>query len=174
MKSENQIKQKLKQVIYRHRKSHVERGLSRRPENCSHNHAVRLPAHTGNRAVIHVCGYCPEGSLLPNDVVCDSTMAGDVQARECPYFKGRQTPDSLKEEFTGKLGLDGTVVQIGVIAKEYPDVAALMWALGPGKNVDKKAPESAEGPGILAFFGENLEEPDDVPDRPLVEDPDER
>lgn len=174
MKSEGQIKQKLKQVIYRHRKNHVERGMARRPGNCAYNHAVRLPVHTGNRAVIHVCGYCPDGST-PNAVVCDSSMAGDRQAQECPYFHNRTTAEGLKDEFKSKLGLDGSAVNIGVIARDYPDVAALMWALGPGKNANKKVPKDPDDSGILAFFGEQLAvEPEEVPERPLVEDDDEQ
>ena len=172
MKSEGQVKQKLKQVIYRHRASHVEHGMARRPENCTYNRLVRLPVHTGNRATIRVCGYRPEGAP-PLDVVCDPTMAGDEQAENCPYFVCCNTADSLKNAFKTKLGLDGTVVQIGVIAKEYPDVAALMWAVGPAKNVNKKAPADSDGPGILAFFGDQGDEPDEVPERPLVEDVDE-
>lgn len=172
MKSEGQIKQKLKQVIYRHRKNYVAQGLARVPENCCHNRVVRLPVHTGNRAVIRVCGLdLGEGDT--NDVVCDSTMAGEEQARKCEYFRECATAEQLKDEFKQKLGLDGTTVNIGVIAKEYPDVAALMWALGPGKPVDKKEPKP-EGPGILAFFGGPIEEPEEVPERPLVEDTDER
>jgi len=173
VKSEGQVKQKLKQVIYRHRKSHVERGMTRIPENCTHNRAVRLPVHTGNRAVIHVCAYLVS-ETEPNDVVCDSTMAGEVQARECPYFEGCHSAEDLKDEFTRNLGLDGSPVNIGVIAKEYPDVAALMWALGPDKKMDTKAPAEPGDSGILAFFGESLEEPDVVPERPLVEDSDDR
>ena len=170
MKSEGQVKQKLKQVIYRHRKSHVERGMARLPENCRSNRRVSLPQHTGNRTSLGVC-YCEE---IADQRVCDSTMAGDVQAQNCPYFEDLHTPEVLKDAFTRKLGLDGTVVNIGVIAKEYPDVAALMWALGPGKNANKKEPEEPGDLGILAFFGEQLEEPDVVPERPLVEDSDDR
>jgi len=172
VKSEGQIKQKLKQVIYRHRKNYVAQGLARVPENCRHNRVVRLPVHTGNRAVIRVCGL-DFGDGDTNDVVCDSTMAGEEQARECQYFRECSTAGQLKDEFKQKLGLDGSTVNIGVIAKEYPDVAALMWALGPGKPVDTKEPKP-DDPGILAFFGGPLEEPDEVPERPLVEDTDER
>lgn len=170
MKSESQIKQKLKQVIFRHRKSYVADGLAKAPKNCAHNRRITLPVHTGNRASIGICG----DPSIPLTCVCDSTMGGDLQAQECPYFSKLHTAQGLKEEFTTKLGLDGTLVQIGFIAKEYPDVAALMWALGPGKNVDKKPPEDSEDAGILAFFGDQEDEPDNIPERPLVEDEDER
>lgn len=168
MKSEGQVRQKLKQVIYRHRKNYVNEGMARRPENCDHNRVVRLPLHTGNRASIRVCGYVDDDGGT-NDLVCDSTMAGEDQARECPYFCEGRSAEDLKDEFNRKLGLDGSEIQIGFIAKEYPDVAALMWALGPSKKANTKEPEEDEE-GILAFFGEQTPEPEEVPERPLVED----
>lgn len=170
MKTEAQVRQKLKQVIFRHRKEFVREGLSRRPQNCAHNRTVRLPVHTGNRASLRVCDYRQGDDAM--DVVCDPTMAGDEQAQECPFFACRQTASSLKEDFKAKLGLDGSPVQIGVIASEYPDVAALMWVMGPGKNVDKNDPEDAQE-SILALFGSDaFEEPETLPRRPLVEDGD--
>jgi hypothetical protein len=101
-------------------------------------------------------------------------MDGDRQAEKCPYFENLREAEELKTDFKRKLGLDGNVVNIGLIAKEYPDVAALMWALGPGKPVDKKDPANPSDPGILAFFGGPIEEPAVIPERPLVEDADER
>lgn len=170
MKTEGQVRQKLKQVIFRHRKEFVHAGLARRPQNCAHNRTVRLPVHTGNRASLRVCNYRLGDDEM--NVVCDPTMAGDEQAQECPYFSCRQTASSLKEEFKAKLGLDGSSVQIGVIASEYPDVAALMWVMGPGKNVDVHDPDEPQE-NILALFGSDaLEEPERLPRRPLVEDGD--
>lgn len=171
MKSEGQIKQKVKQVIFRHRKAYMKRGLSKRPENCIHNHRVTLPVHMANRASLGVCGYCGEDG--PNNVVCDSTMGGDKQAAECPYFQERSSAEDLKEEFNRKLGLDGEKpVEIGYIAKEYPDVAALLWVMGPGKTVNREVPPPESKSNILAFFGDE-DEPDHVPERPLVEEEEE-
>jgi hypothetical protein len=177
VKSEGQLKQKAKQIIFRHRKAYVQRGLAKRPENCSHNRKVSLPVHMANRATLSVCGYCPDDGA-PNNVVCDSTMGGDRQAGECPFFEARRTAEALKDEFNRKLGLNGHAVEIGYIAKEYPDVAALLWVMGPGKPANREAPppEPENQGNILAFFGdfadELAEEPDDVPERPLVEDDD--
>lgn len=172
MKSEGQIKQKAKQTIFRHRKKYVEAGLSPRPQNCTYNTKVRLPVHMANRATLHVCGYAPDGST-PNNVVCDSTMGGDKQAAECPYFECRLEADALKQDFNQKLGIEGGAPkEIGYIAKEYPDVAALLWVMGPGKNSNSEEPAEEEQANILAFFG-NAEEPDDLPERPLVEENDE-
>ena len=171
MKSEGQIRQKVKQVIFRHRKEYVVRGLARRPGNWEYNEKVRLPVHMANRASIGVCGYCPDGEM-PNNVVCDSTMGGDRQASECQFFQERHTAEDLKEEFNVKLGIEGGPPrEIGYIAQEYPDVAALLWVMGPGKASSREAPatEPESQENILAFFGDG-EEPEDLPDRPLVED----
>jgi len=165
VKTEGQVKQKVKQVVFRHRKEYVRRGLAQIPDNCGHNRVVHLPQHTGNRATIRVCG------LENNDVVCDASMGGDAQARGCPHFKCQNTSNSLKTQFNIQLGLNGETVEIGYIAKEYPDVAALMWVMGPDKNANREEPEEEEDPqgNILAFFGD-AEEPENLPDRPLVED----
>lgn len=169
MKTEGQIKQKVKQVIYRHRKEFIRRGVATRPENCEHNRRISLPQHHSNRGILGVCGYCPEGEG-PRNIVCDSSMEGDRQAAECPYYKGARTASALKTEFNERLGLDGgQPVEIGYIAKEYPDVAALLWVLGPSKQVNTTEPAPEPEENILAFFGDE-DEPEDVPERPLVED----
>lgn len=171
MKTEKQVRQKAKQVLFRHRKEHVRRGLAQRPHNCAHNQKVTLPIHMANRATLGVCGLCLEANQ-PRNVLCDSSMGGDEQAANCPYFQAAKTAKVLKEEFNHSLGLDGeSPVQIGIIAKEYPDLAALMWVLGPQKNMRTGLPEEDEDGSILAFFGDDSDELDDsVPERPLVED----
>jgi len=172
VKNDGQIKQKIKQVVYRHRKAFVRHGLARHPENCSYNKRVTLPVHMSNRAALHVCGYCPDGET-PNNVVCDASMGGDRQAGECPFFEAKNTAEALKEEFNENLGINGGAPrEIGYIAKEYPDVAALLWVMGPGKGVNVEEPEEEGQPNILALFG-NGEDLGDVPERPLVEDDDE-
>lgn len=168
MKTEGQVKQKVKQVIFRHRKAYIQSGLAKRPENCSYNERVTLPVHMANRASLGVCGYCPDGSS-PNNVVCDASMGGERQAAECPYFEASQSADALKDDFNRRLGLDGSAVEIGYIAKEYPDVAALMWVMGPSKNANRDEPPPEPEGNILAFFGD-ADEPENLPDRPLVDE----
>jgi len=169
LKSEGQIKQKVKQVIFRHRKEYVRQGLSRHPENCQYNEKIHLPVHMANRATLGVCGHCFDGES-PRNLVCDSTMGGDRQAADCTFFQDRNSAEELKDEFNRKLGIDGGAPrEIGYIAQEYPDVAALLWVLGPSKDTNKEEPEPESESNILAFFGD-VEEPDEVPERPLVED----
>jgi hypothetical protein len=165
VKTQGQIKQKIKQVVFRHRKRFVQEGLSRKPENCQHHKTVRLPLHTGNRAVIGVCG------LEGKDLVCDSTMAGVAQAQDCKFFCCGRSAEFLKKDFDSRLGLNGEDIQIGAIAKDYPDLAALMWVMGASKNKVTKVQEDPVVLDILAVLGSEPE-PDHIPERPLVEDRD--
>lgn len=170
MKGEGQIKQKVKQVVFRHRKAYIRRGMARHPENCVFNEQIHLPVHMANRASLRVCGYCPEGGE-PSKVMCDATMGGERQAAECPVFQAHKSAEELKEEFNDKLGIEGgPPKEIGYIAQAYPDVAALLWVLGPGQGVNVGAPSEENGePNILAFFDDG-KEVGDIPERPLVED----
>jgi len=178
VKSESQIKQKVKQVIFRHRKRYVQEGLARHPQNCVHNDKIHLPVHTSNRATIRVCTWGIAHVKSPgeghdgeawNNRVCDASMGGEQQAVECPFFTPCSTADELKAEFNENLGIEGgTPKDIGYIAKHYPDVAALLWVLGPSKGARTEDPED-EDPNILAFFGKG-EGVTEVPERPLVEE----
>jgi hypothetical protein len=152
MKKSADVRHQLKQVIFRHRKRHVIEGMKRRPKNCKHNGVVQLPVHTSNRAEIHVCRF--QNGEGWNNRVCDSSMGGDLQARECKYFECENTAESLKDEIAEKMGLDGTPVKLGELARDYPDVAALLWVLGPNKHIRAQA-EDEPNPNILAFFGDD-------------------
>lgn len=158
MKREGQIRQQLKQVIYRHRKRYVTEGLKQKPVNCKHNDVVRLPVHTANRATIRVCRF--QNGQGWNNRVCDSSMGGDEQAQECPYFDCKNTPKGLKEEFSSQLGLDGTPVVKGILARDYPDIAALLWVLGPGQSM-RAQQEDEPRPDLLAFFNHDDKEEDE-------------
>jgi hypothetical protein len=159
VKRESQIRQKIKQVVFRHKKRFVQEGMKRRPANCKHNAVVRLPQHTGNRATIGVCRYYLEEVGWHNRV-CDSSMAGDQQAEECPYFDCLHTPKMLKESFDKRLGLEGDRVEVAQIAEEFPDIAALLWVLGPSdeKNTPLVPEERSSNNSVIAVFGEDIEE----------------
>lgn len=124
MKTEGQIRQKLKQVVYRHRKSFIHRGLACRPENCEHNAITRLPLHVSDRAYVRTCRYSGEDW---DSRICDPLLGGDRQASECPHYACRNTVESLKTSFREEL--EQQPLSLAKIAREYPDVAALLWAL---------------------------------------------
>lgn len=147
MKTEGEIRQKLKQVIFRHRKAFVQDGLERTPANCQHNAPARLPVLVSEVDTIRVCRFVSDNGEW-NNQVCDPRHGGARQALKCPHFVCRNNAEDLKDTFRSNLGLDGSPVALAHIAREYPDVVALMWVLGPS---DAATP--AEN-SILDFFGE--------------------
>jgi len=124
------IKHKLGQVVFRHRKRFIEEGLKRRPCNCAYNAPVKFPRKTSARETVHVCLFQIADRSAWNNTICDDAFDGASQAQQCPYFKCQNTAEDLKEMFASLLGLDGTPVEIGWVAKHYPDIAALTWVLG--------------------------------------------
>lgn len=126
------VKHKLKQVRFRHLKRLIEDGLSLTPKNCAHNrmfHHPNVTAHGGPPVGICVCP-AQEG-----DVLCDVAWGGEERARMCPLFESAGNKDSIKQEFNEFLA----TADLAVIAKEYPDLAALMWVLQeeiPNREID--------------------------------------
>jgi len=126
MKTEAQIKQKLKQVKYRARKRYLEEHLSRVPHNCTFNAAIEgVPAREKlPRVCTHTSQYGEYGRTV---LVCDSRVTGCDRAPDCPWFETRRTKEQLKEDFKATVGPEAN---IGRIAAEHPDMAALIWVLG--------------------------------------------
>jgi|GEM_PF-3033932 len=158
------IKHKLGQVVFRHRKRFIEEGLKRRPCNCAYNAPVKFPRKTSARETVHVCLFQIADRSAWNNTICDDAFDGASQAQQCPYFKCQNTAEDLKEMFASLLGLDGTPVEIGWVAKHYPDIAALTWVLG---EQPKAKPEHS----VLDLVGK--EEPEELPEEPLAEEPNE-
>lgn len=134
---ESKIRRKLQQVIYRHRKQFIEDGLKRKPCNCKFNGAAKFPQGVSQRKIVRLCLYQVEDRDDWNNVICDESLGGLQQASRCPYYEAKGEPEELKAMFNSLLGLDGSEVEIGWIAKHYPDVAALTWVLG--EQVEAKA-----------------------------------
>lgn len=173
MRTESQIRQKLKQVIFRHRKKFIESRLKQLPSNCKHNSLVQLRTPSQGRHVFRCCTLKNE-DVDQTDMVCDRALGGVSQAKRCPYFENRHTAEKLKAEFAKKLGLDGSPVSLGDLAREYPDIVALNWVLGQHRK-DTNQETSVEGPGNLLVLmpGDSLEEPENLPEQPLLEKSDE-
>lgn len=116
MKSEGAIRQKVKQVVFRHLKSEVESSQSRRPSNCKHN--FEEPVHG---SVLRLC------SLKESEfVVCDESRLGLSVASKCSHFCPRKTPEDVKSEFKTFLR-DSSLAEK---ARRFPDIVALSWVLG--------------------------------------------
>jgi len=181
MKKAAEIKRKLKQVLYRHRKKYVEEGLRRRPANCTHNAVIEIgdPSRS-NRTHLRICTWGIEDAKEPgafrqedggewNAVTCDESLGGRKQCRDCPTFECGSEAEDLKAAFATMLGVDGTEVDIGWIAKQYPDVAALMWVLDSEPHSEKPPPKPDPDVNILSFFGGDLDNTV-APEEPLTGD----
>lgn len=122
MKTEGQIRHKLKQVTYRHRKKRIRTQLSRRPMNCYHNCVVsKTSSHE-----IYGCSHPKR-----EGIVCDSYYGGDLIASECPFFQPSKSKEEIREEFDHFI----QTASLPEIATEMPDVTALMWALEEESDV---------------------------------------
>lgn len=124
MKTEGQTRQKLKQVLYRHRKKMLQDSLRPLPCNCKHNKQVSLPSEfLAEYADVHVCGYQENGW---RGVTCDDRIEGDLEkAILCDFFESKYDPEILKEQFQEFVD-NATVAEL---AGRYPDAGALQWVL---------------------------------------------
>ena len=116
MKNPNEIKQKLKQVQFRHAKKEIEQLLAIEPMNCAHNRKLDL----SNLGQI---GFCAADSCPLKGKPCDIRIG--TPATGCghyaPLHSAGDARDQAKQFFA--------TARPGDIARLYPDVAALLWAL---------------------------------------------
>lgn len=134
MRSEGQIRQQLKQVAFRHLQKRLRENFRQRPDTCLHNGSVVLDADRG-----HTVGLCSlvNSDGTPRNVPCDARIPGcSEMARQCPLWTPVQTKEEIKAEFTALLQSGDR----GLIASQYPDLAALLWVL----DTNQALPTAAE------------------------------
>lgn len=112
----SKIKQKLKQIKFRHLKRYLSANLTEDSRNCVHNERV-----VGKKGEVCVCGY--EGSNHYSQI-CDYNYNKKL-AKECGLFCPKKSKDELKAEFFTFIDESSR----GAVAKEFPDVTALLWVL---------------------------------------------
>lgn len=118
MKTDGQVRHKLKQVLYRHLKLRLENNFKKRPETCKHNGTILY----GTDGPLTAPKFCAHASQL--GLVCDVAHGGLEKARSCPHWTPNQTKEEVKQEFYGLL-----TEPKHVLASEMPDAVALMWVL---------------------------------------------
>jgi len=129
MKTEGQIRQQLKQVVFRHLQRRMKAAFRRIPASCVNNEVS---------GKIGICG------LLSKDlvVVCDADVEGGAErAKACPHWKPRKTRAEMKDEFR-ELVKSGDK---GRIAAQYPDVAALLWVLDGFEGIAGDLDDAVDG-----------------------------
>lgn len=127
MKTEGQTKQKLKQVLFRHLKKHLDASLKAEPENCRYN---REPSRVVENRFGHWSPKPVEG--LPRicihaeqaGVICDQQHPLTHKFAQCPFFTPVKSKGQLKAEF-----VELARSPRDKVAEVMPDAAALMWVL---------------------------------------------
>ena len=123
MRTEGQIRQQLKQVLYRHLQKKLRVAFRRHPRGCQHNQLVALDG----QSKVGLCFHLAPGGVEPRWTPCDERVLfkGGYVHLTCPYYTPLKTKEALKTEFRDLLQSGDR----GRIAAEYPDVAALLWVL---------------------------------------------
>lgn len=125
LRSPSQVRQKLKQAMFRHLQRELQDNFKVVPEGCFHNHLTPIGGSSERIGICRFEGTPPEGVVSPRGKVCDLRIAGcAVQARACKCWSALHTKEDVKTEFRNLMSSDR-----GLIAARYPDVAALMWVL---------------------------------------------
>lgn len=119
MREEATIRQRLKQVLFRHLQKKLRANFKKLPHTCKHNRAYRVD---GDASV----GVC-HAAKSPGRLICDSRIGGCVEwvKTKCPWWEAKKSKEQIKREFS-ELIESG---ERGRIASEYPDVIALKWVL---------------------------------------------
>lgn len=141
MKPEGAVRQKLKQVRFRHAKRELDVALTRTPATCEHNAVLDIPG-------VGEVGMC----ALTRGIVCDAGRGADL-APGCATYSCKYTKEGMKEVL--EAAFDAPIPEV---AAKYPDAAALMWVL-TDENLSDPAPTFMTDPfgesGVLVgtFFG---------------------
>jgi hypothetical protein len=160
MKSESKVKQKLKQVLFRHLKKRLTAALKAAPETCLYN---RAPHGVENKLIRK--GWTrklPNGHLegepdlwAGRDVtltdvpricihveqaghVCDRSHENSIDFAGCPFFTPAKSKETTKREF-----VELAKGRRDLVAEYMPDAAALMWVLEQEGGVPEVDVESA-------------------------------
>lgn len=116
----SQVRQQLKQVLFRHLQKQLRANFRKAPDTCRFNRDFTI------KGAGKVFG-CVVPAHSPSHVLCDERVrACEEQARQCPLWEPRRKKEQIKTEFR-ELVMSG---DRGQLAARYPDVTALLWVLG--------------------------------------------
>jgi len=92
------------------------------------------------------------------DWICDAGFGGVALANRCPYFELKTDVDTLKRQFQSKFSGG---VSLGDIARDYPDVVALMWVLETGTEEPSQTNADQHTSNLALFMNSLLLEDGD-------------
>jgi len=124
IRTAGQIRQQLKQVLFRHLQKLLKANFRKSPDTCHYCRQENL-GDTGMK--VGVCRWDgPDRSRSPRGKLCDSRVFGcAAMAGSCGWWRPFRGKDDIKAEFKDLM----TNGSRGQIAALYPDAAALMWVL---------------------------------------------
>lgn len=140
MRTESKIRHQLRQVTFRHLQKRLKANFKKLPSTCASNREVELDEGTS----VFLCGVV-NGDGTMRGVPCDARIPGcKTMARECSLWTPLFGKDEVKAEFADIMESGDR----GVIAAEFPDIAALLWvldddtALPTSEEIDNAAAEA--------------------------------
>lgn len=138
MRSVDEIRERIRGVLTRELDQRVAQAQKRLPHRCVHNHRHTLDTRkaaegednefynriTTRRAlpVVNTIGLCMLDSDDPESwsgTICEDP----IDAQKCPVFEAKQSKEEILLQFQKELAKDGWV------EAEFPEVAALLWAI---------------------------------------------
>jgi len=120
VRDESTIRQKFKQVCYRHLKKLLKDNFRKQPHTCKFNKMVPVGGDPSRQV-----GFCNHPDVKGRPI-CDMRVEGCPEnARECPLWEARQEKARIKGAFYDLVNSKAR----GPVASEYPDIAALLWVL---------------------------------------------
>jgi hypothetical protein len=139
MKSTAQVRTKLKNSVFKHKKKYLESQLKQKPGNCKWNSKQKyLHRGTGELRVIGMCMYSVEDPSWDTDI-CES----DATAQQCSKFCPMKDKEQLTEEFEELLD------DQQFVSTHCKDLAALRWVL----NGEEHADQPTKWRRFLGWFG---------------------
>jgi len=137
MRTEGQIRHKFKQAKFRHYQRRAKVAFKRVPCNCKFNRSFV----SDNGKTVGVCNYATMCEVTQaalgmswQVVICDDDMPeGKAQAKICPMFQPDQSTQDIKD------GIDEILEDqpLNIVAEHFPDLVALLWALGEENEVNE-------------------------------------
>lgn len=121
MQPKSKIQYRLKQLVFRHLQKELRANFKKSAATCRHNEPCALG---GTGAWIGRCGlFQIDGK--PRGTLCDPRVDQDAVAKNCPYWESRSSKAEIRSEYEAVVKNP----DLGVVASEYPDIAALRWVL---------------------------------------------
>lgn len=137
MQPRSKVQHRLKQLIFRHLQKRLRANFRQGASTCRHN--VPFDLDEEGDTCIGRCGLVqPDGT--PRGIICDARIDHDRVAKDCPLWAPLQTKAEIQEEFEALVRNP----DLGVVASEYPDIAALRWVLSDPAEGPDELPTSEE------------------------------